>query len=140
MANSKYADLEKGELVEAIKARRAAGRKIPVDLRANEEHLAAALDADDMDHGDFDQDAKELTPEALSIGAAARADGVVTREVPDDLKDYEGQYRYLATGEVFGLKVLPAGEVRANKTHTAKSPLKFWDGTAEQFRAQFEKV
>lgn len=146
MAKSKYADLDKDTLVAAVKDRRAAGRKIAVDLRASEEKLAAALDADDMENGDFDpdaptsDDATELTPEALRLGAAARADGIVTRQVPDDLNEYKGQYRYLATGEIFGLKILPDGEVRGHKTHHAKSPLKFGDYTADEFRLQFEKV
>jgi len=142
MAKSKYAKLEKDALVDEIKLRRAAGRNIPVDLRAGEDKLAAALEGDDMENGDFDPDAtqEELTPEALKLGAAARADGVNTREVPTDLEEYSGEYRYLATGEIFGLKVLPAGDVRGGKTHHAKSPLKFGDYTPEEFRLQFEKV
>jgi len=144
---SKYLELTKEELVNEIKDRRAAGRKIAVDLRASEDKLAAALESDDLENGDVPSDptvapeeAEELTTDELSAGAAARADGVVSREVPQDLEEYKGQYRYLPTGEIFGLKILPTADVRANKTHLAKSPLKFWDGTAEEFRAQFDKV
>lgn len=142
MPAKNYAEADKETLIGEIKARRTAGRKIAVDLRASEDKLAAALQSDDLENGEFDPEAEptELTPAALSLGAAARADGVITREVPEDLGDYSGQWRYLPTGEVFGLKVLPIGQVRANKTHTAKSPLKFWDGTAEEFRQQFDKV
>jgi len=152
MATSKYAKLNKEDLVKLIKDRRGAGRVIKADMRAGEDILAAALDADDMENGDFDPKAKkpdptvapegaeELTQKELSHGAAARADGVVTREVPEDLHEYSGQYRYLPTGEIFGLKVLNSADVRANRTHHAKSPLKFWDGTAEEFRAQFDKI
>lgn len=154
---SKYEKLSKEELVAAIKARRAT-RKIPVDLRANEDKLAAALDADDLENGEFDPgakqaekdltipppDATELTSEALQQGAQARADGVVTREVPDDLDEYRGQYQYRVDGPhkglIFGLKKVDASTVRANKTHLAKCPIAFWDGTEAEFREQFDKV
>lgn len=135
MPNSKYADEDKETLVEAIKARRAAGRKLPVDLRASEEKLAAALDADDLENGDFDPDAEPLTPEALSKGDTARG-------IP---ADFEGAYSYLRDGEhkgkVFGLKILSDSEVRGHRTHTAQAADRtFWDGTAAEFRAQFDKL
>lgn len=137
MANSKYAELSKEELVAEIKDRRNEGRTITVDLRASNDVLIASLEADDAATPEEEQ---ELTREALSTGAAARADGVTARAVPDDLHEYQGQYKYIPTGEVFGLKVLNDSEVRAHKTHHAKSPLKFWDGTEAEFRAQFDKL
>lgn len=138
---SKYADNNKDTLIESIKARRAAGRKIAVDLRAGEEKLAAALDADDMENGDFDPDAKppedqqELTPGDLSKGNTARG-------IPGD---YKGAYTYRREGEhsgkVFGLKVLSDEEVRGHRTHTAKAEDRtFWDGTEAEFREQFDKL
>lgn len=139
MAESKYATDSKETLIVEIKDRRTAGRKLPVDLRANEDALRAALEADDVDNGEFTED-KEISAEELSLGAAARADGVTERQVPDDLDEYSGQYRYLPTGEIFGLQIKHDLDVRAHKTHHAKSPLKFWDGTAEEFRANFDKV
>jgi len=100
-----------------------------------------------LKNGDFDPNAEketELTPEALKHGALARADGVISREVPEDLHEYQGKYRYLRDGEfkgeVFGLKVMPDEQVRAHKTHHAKSPRGFWDGTAAEFREQFDKL
>lgn len=141
MPKSKYADDNKDTLVESIKARRASGRKIAVDLRASDEKLAAALDADDMENGDFDPDAKppedvlELIPEDLGKGKTARG-------IPGD---YEGAFAYLRDGEhkgkVFGLKVLHDSEVRGHRTHTAKAADRtFWDGTEMEFRAQFDKL
>jgi hypothetical protein len=59
---------------------------------------------------------------------------------PEDLQEYKGRYRHLATGDIFGLKVLHGSEVRQNKTHHAKSARMFWDGTPEEFRAQFDKA
>lgn len=162
MANSKYAGTLKGVLVEEVKSRRAKGHKIPVDLRADEATLAGALDADDMENGEFDagimkavrnqqidptvppSDSTELTSKELQAGSIARADGVVTRAVPDDLTEYSGEFRYRVAGamqgHIFGLKVLSVHDVRGNKTHHAKSPFGFWDGTADEFRDQFDKV
>jgi len=151
MAKNKYAELDKDALVAEIKARRTAGRKIAVDLRANEDNLRAALDTDDVENGDFDpetveapKDAKELSRTELAQGAIARADGVLAREVPTDLNEYKGKYKYRRDGEfkgeVFGLKIVPDNEVRAHKTHHAKSPRGFWDGTEAEFRDQFDKL
>lgn len=152
MAESKYSSFDHVALVAEIKARRANGQKIPVDLRAENDKLIGALEADDAATKETPAaditlppaGATELTPQILSAGAEARADGVVAREIPADLNEYSGQYVYLREGEfkgtVFGLKVLPADQVRANKTHQAKSPRGFWDGTAEEFRAQFDRL
>lgn len=54
MANkSKYAGMGKDTLTAEIKTRRAAGRKISVDLRGDEDTLRAALDTDDVENGEF---------------------------------------------------------------------------------------
>ncbi len=149
---SPYAELDKAALVAAVKERRAAGRKLPVDLRADEDNLRTALDTDDVENGDFPpasdtkppKGAKEITPSAVKLLASARADGVQHREVPDDLDDYKGRYKYRRegefAGEVFGLKVLPDHEVRAHRTHHAKCARGFWDGTAAEFREHFDKL
>lgn len=79
--------------------------------------------------------AKDKTPKEIAAG-----DGIASREVPADLGDYSGEYTYLPTGEKFALKILPDSEVRAHKTHTAKNALKFWDGTAAEFRELFDKA
>lgn len=64
MADSKYATMSKDTLIAEIKTRRAANRKIPVDLRADEATLRAALDADDVDNGDFAPGASSDAPPA----------------------------------------------------------------------------
>ena len=56
---------------------------------------------------------------------------------PDDLDEYEGEYKQLATGEIFGLKVVeddPHG-----RTRHLKNTDHYWAGTAEEFRQAFEK-
>ena len=70
----------------------------------------------------------------------AKSDGNLAREVPSDLADFSGEYVYRPTGEAFALKVVPDSEVRAHRTHHAKNALKFWDGTATQFRELFDKA
>jgi hypothetical protein len=79
--------------------------------------------------------AKTPTLEEIAV-----SDGAPKRDVPADLSDYKGKYKYLKTGEIFGLKIMPASEVRSGKTHHLKSPLKFWDGTEDDFRASFDKL
>ena len=79
--------------------------------------------------------AKKPTPEEIAV-----SDGAQVRAVPDDLNEFKGQYKYIRTGEIFGLKIMPHDQVRSGKTHHAKSPLKFWDGTEEEFRANFDKL
>lgn len=79
---------------------------------------------------------------AKTASEIAKADGVVAREVPSDLGEFKGQYKYNLglEGEVFGLKVLKPEEARHARTHTAKSALRFWDGTEGEFRLLFEKL
>lgn len=85
--------------------------------------------------------AKEPAPKPTEeeIRAAVEANRVNPPE-PTDLSNYTGKYKYLPTGEIFGLKILPDSDVRCHKTHTAKNATKFWDGTADQFRELFDKV
>lgn len=45
--------MEKDALTAEIKNRRATGRKLPVDLRKEDDVLRAALDADDLENGEF---------------------------------------------------------------------------------------
>jgi hypothetical protein len=79
--------------------------------------------------------AAKPTPEEIAL-----SDGTPNRAVPSDLGEYKGEYKYLRTGEIFGLKVKDHKEVRSGKTHHLKSPLKFWDGTEDEFRANFDKL
>lgn len=53
MATTKYAEWVKEALIAEVKTRRAANRNISVDLRANEDVLRQALDADDINNGEF---------------------------------------------------------------------------------------
>jgi hypothetical protein len=59
----------------------------------------------------------------------------------EPVAEYSGQYKYLRDGRIFGLKILPEGEVRMKKTHHAKSADgSFGDYTEAEFRAQFDKL
>lgn len=81
--------------------------------------------------------ATKPTPEEIQEQVEERR---INPPKPEDLGEFKGQYRYIPTGEIFGLKVLDAADVRANRTHQAKSARKFWDGTAAEFRELFDKV
>lgn len=56
---------------------------------------------------------------------------------PTDLEDYEGEYKQLATGETFGLKVV--NDDPQGRTHHLKNVDHYWAGTAAEFRQAFEK-
>lgn len=101
--------------------------------------LILALDLDDESSA---SDPKDQDPAHADLKKVATADGVTAREVPSDLGEYQGSYKMVDGGfpdEVFGLKVLD-GDVRHNKTHLAKSPIRFGDYTKEEFRLLFEKI
>ena len=51
-----------------------------------------------------------------------------------------GQYRNLRDGNLYSLTILDKSEVQFGRTHQAKSETGFWDGTPEEFRAQFDKL
>jgi len=52
---------------------------------------------------------------------------------------FSGEYVHLESGEIFALKIVPDSEVKAHRTHLAKSLTKFGDYTAADFRRIFEK-
>lgn len=86
-------------------------------------------------------DPKDIDPKNVDLKKVARADGAQDRQVPADLHEYAGKYRIIKDpfpDEIFGLKVID--EARHNKTHLAKSPIRFGDYTKEEFRALFEKL
>lgn len=62
-----------------------------------------------------------------------------TIQIPDDLDQYKGEYVELATGEIFGLKIVDKETVRGDKTYHVKNKTHFADYTAEEFRARFDK-
>jgi hypothetical protein len=134
-----YSEFSKVELLDNIEARRKAGRDIPdIKTASAKGEFIAALELDDEINGVFD--GGDTSPDKIKQQAEALADGTPGRQVPDDLDEYSGRYKYIRTGEIFGLKIMPPEKVRSGKTHHAKSPLKFWDGTEEEFRACFDKL
>lgn len=66
--NSKYAAMGKDALTSEIKSRRAVGRKLSVDLRADEDTLRAALDTDDVENGEFPSATAEPEPPLAGSG------------------------------------------------------------------------
>ncbi len=161
MAN--YTDLNKEELVEAVKARRAQGRTVKVDLRANEDALRAALDADDMENGDLPQvepdteekpdPKKEAQPPAKATTLPASLRNQVSRQAdpvtkPTQPTDQEFSKGILARNKADGLlyQVVKTAPDDFNKAVKARVPAQesghpgfFWEGTEEEYAALFEK-
>lgn len=86
------------------------------------------------------KDPEDKTPTVTGTQSAL----VVGRQAVDlEEEGYEGSYKHIAfrgtkeADEAFGLKV-DASDPRG-KTHQLKSQLHFWEGTEEEFRANFEK-
>lgn len=180
---SKYAEMSKDALIAAIKARKAAGRTIKVDLRAAESVLAAALDADDMNSGEFDPAAKPPTdaqkpsatppdkknpsiappadktaplpmvsardaalPDALRNQVAALPEMVSQPTQPSD-KEFAGGSLARHKGDGLLYQVVKREADEFNRPIKARVPAQasghpgfYWEGTAEEFAALFEKA
>jgi len=52
-------------------------------------------------------------------------------------EDYKGSYTQNGTGEEFGLAVVESDPL--GKTHKLRNDEHFWEGTKDEFKAQFEK-
>lgn len=109
----------------------------PEDFKTREDaiaHLQLDDEASASDH-------READPKGLSDKEVATHDGNITREVPNDLGEYEGRYVLVKDplpGEVFGLKIVPG--TRHGKDYHAKSQIRFGDYTKEEFRTLFDKL
>lgn len=76
-----------------------------------------------------------LRPKTVSYMTSAGVVEVSTD--PTDLDEYEGEYKHLSTGEMYGLKEVP--DDPHGKTHHLKNVDHFWTGNADDFRKEFEK-
>lgn len=75
----------------------------------------------------------------LATARAAQSAPVTVAQKPTDLADYKGKHKELATGAIFGLKVIPEDEAVRGKTHHVKNETHFADYTAEEYRERFDK-
>lgn len=78
-------------------------------------------------------------PKTVSVTDPVTGKTTEVSTKPTDLKDYKGSYIHTAypKDEEFGLKVIendPHG-----RTHHLKSEEHYWEGTADEFKNQFEK-
>lgn len=176
--NNKYAGWVKEALTSEIKTRRAAGRKISVDLRADEDTLRAALDTDDVENGEFDANEDPKPPTAASDATAlqelqkAAADkkedtqnNIAARypvklmsqiakqpEAPSQStqpleKEWAEGALYQHKGDKLIYQVVKRASDPYDKPVKARVPAQdsghpgmFWEGTNEEFNANFEKV
>jgi len=56
-----------------------------------------------------------------------------------DIETYSGNFIELSSGQEFAVSIVDLKQSRDGRTHFAKNSQKFWNGTAEEFKAQFEK-
>lgn len=152
MAQSQYANLGKDELSEAVKARRAAGRTIKADLR-NEDSMRAGLESDDLENGEFDP-AKEPAPKAETKKLSGDLTNQVVKQpeapvIPTQpAEDVFAKKGFLARNKQDGLlyQVVkdPADDVKPYKARVPKQesghPGFFWEGSADEYNATFEKA
>ena len=54
-----------------------------------------------------------------------------------DDSEYKGSYKNLRDGLIYALAIQPGCSYE--KPYKAKNSARFWEGTAEQFRQEFEK-
>lgn len=177
MAKSKYAELSKEALVEEIKNRRASGRSISVDLRADEKKLRAALETDDLESGDFVPNASDkpatspatppeakkdnnppppapepkVAPVAVVPGSlrnqVTKAPETPTKPTQPTDEEFSGGSLARHKGDGFTYEVVKFPGDDFNKPVKCRVPAQdsghpgfYWEGTEEEFAAQFEKV
>jgi hypothetical protein len=126
-----YPKLTKDELLAEVAKRGTEGRKLEVSAADKKEDIVSALELDD--------EAKEneaASNAASGIPNVEKKEPVLPSEslVPTE---YKGIYVNSENGEPYGLAVVenePSG-----KTHFCKNSVHFWQGTKEEFKAQFDK-
>lgn len=135
---SKYSTLDKEALVAEVKRRRAAGSTIKVDLRAPEDDLRAALDADD--------EPKEASaPGTLGNQLPRQPEAPTQATQPTDEAFADGElYKSKAEGYTYQFINVPSDELKPRKgripAQASGHPGLFWEGSQAEFEASFTKA
>jgi hypothetical protein len=122
----------KAELLEEVEKRRAIGREINLSDDATNADIQAALDLDDEDafsHEDND-DFGDL-PKGVEVDELPNPEPALKNA------DFKGRYKSKADGEVYALAIVK--DDPRKRTHKLKNTVHFWEGSEEEFRAQFDK-
>lgn len=157
---SKYSNLNKDAITTEIKARRSNNRKISVDLRADEDTLRAALDADDVDNGDYTTPPvnpvaaiEDEKPEESHVPVARRQQIAHKPEAPTQPtqpseKEWDecgDEYQHKGDGYIY--EVVKRDHDTHGKTVKARvapqesgHPGLYWEGSEAEFAANFEKL
>lgn len=133
----KYADHNKDELAAEARARKIDS----VNQSSNKADLVAALELDDSaPKGDVDSDTQEKTGHdqpiirSNPVAPSVKNESNVTQP---DVKDYKGSYVKNDDGEEYALAIVESDPL--GKTHKLRNEAHFWEGTKDEFKAQFEK-
>lgn len=151
LARSYVAPLLESARAEDEKLTAKIGARDPI-VSAETRRLEQILESADQVEAKLREDSDSF-PEWTPFAGLCAALEPMTQSQPDE-EGFSGQYRYLHTGEIFALKVLPDSEARTTltgertgqvvftqkRTHVARSASGSWDGTAEDFEREFQKV
>jgi len=138
MDKSQYTEATKAELVEEIKARRAAGQTIKVDLRGDEQTLIDALNA---------SDASANTPAHLDnqLAAPSGQDELNPSQPSPEAFGKGTVVLHKATGKKY--QMVRVTDDPYNKPVKCRIPAQsnghpglYWEGTEQEFAAEFEKA
>lgn len=157
----KYDSLNKDQLVEEIKNRRAKGSPIAVDLRLSEELLRTALEVDDVSNGETDEDkTKESNPPlpaAKPVKQVKPLTGELNNQLPlqpempthatqpsEDAFSKAQKYRHLGDGYIYEVIRADSDITKPYKARVPRQasghPGLFWEGSDEEFKDTFTKI
>lgn len=122
----------KEDLMAEVGKRKLAGRTINVTAQDKKEDIIAALTLDDET-----KDNENTSLKASGIPIVESKDTGVPEVGTTTPTNYSGVYINAADGEPYGLAVVE--DEPSGRTHFAKNSVHFWNGTKEEFKAQFDK-
>lgn len=130
-----YSKLKKDELLDEVAKRNAAGRELGVDSSSTKEDIIASLQIDD---DDAEANTKSLDDGNLPEGDRNNIPDVALPGAVPKNSDYKGRYKNKNDGETYALVVVeddPNGN-----THKLKNTAHYFEGSEEDFKANFDKV
>lgn len=126
----------KDELVAESNARKLEG----VNTSSSKSDVIAALELSDEQSSDSSSETKDNTGHETPIIRSTPLVPSTKNEpalVQPKEKDYKGSYVKTDDGEEYGLAVVESDPL--GKTHKLRNEEHFWEGTKDEFKAQFEK-
>lgn len=146
-----YSKFTRDQLVEELKKRRSSGSKISVDLRSNEANLIAALELDDISGDNATPDGaetnrldQEFIPGSLDNQLSLEPETPTEATQPSDEEFAKGFKARDKQGIVFQVIKVDSDDLKPYKARVPRQksghPGLYWEGSAEEFKAEFERV